>query len=203
MNWLKGLFGEQTDWGGFYGLAEEAPPGNDGLMLIPYFSGANAPYWDLNARGVMVGLLLDHGRPHLVRAVIEGLAYETRRTIESMEKGTGSLVSEARMYGGSARSDTWNQIFSDILGVKVCTLDTSETTALGAAICAAKGTGIYSDFAEAVQNMVRVRREFDPEPGRQGLYGELFDEVYRKLYDKVSGLIQNLSERTTKMTQEV
>ena len=201
MNWLKGLFGVETEWGAFYGLAGEAPPGNDGLMLIPYFSGANAPYWDLNARGVMVGLLLDHGRPHLVRAVIEGLAYESRRIIEAMEAGTGGPVSEARMYGGSARSDVWNQTFSDVLGVKVSTLDTSETTALGAAICAAKGTGMYPGFSEAVQNMVGVNREYFPDPRRQSLYGELFDEVYRKLYDQVSGLVRALSERTVKSNQ--
>ncbi len=198
MSWLKGLFGVETEWGEFYGLAEQAPAGSDGLMLVPYFSGANAPYWDLKARGVVAGLLLDHGRPHLVRAVIEGLAFESRRMIEAMERGTGSRVSEARLYGGSARSDTWNQIFADVLGVPVSTLETSETTALGAAICAAKGTGLYAGFAEALQNMVRVDRVYHPDPGRHELYTELFDQVYGKLYDQVSELIRNLSERTTK-----
>ena len=209
MNWLKELFaaedkgtGGEIDWGRFYGLAEQAPPGNDGLMLIPYFSGANAPYWDLNARGIIFGLLLDHGKYHFVRAVIEGLGYEIRRMIGSMRKGTGNSISEARMYGGSAKSDTWNQVFSDILGLKVCTLDTPETTALGAAICAAKGMGIYPDFPEAVKNMVRVRKEFYPVQERQRIYEELFNEVYVKFYDQVSGLIQNLSERTNRLGQQ-
>ncbi len=205
MNWLKELFGAgdeevggEIDWADFYGLAQQAPPGNSGLMLIPYFSGANAPYWDLEARGIIFGLLLDHGKPHFIRAVIEGLGYETRRMLESMRKGTGNTVREARMYGGSARSDTWNQVFSDVLGLKVCTLDTPETTALGAAICAAKGMGLYPDFPEAVKNMVRVKKEYYPVQERQRLYEELFDEVYIKFYDRVRGLIQNLSERTSR-----
>ena len=208
MNWLKKLFldederpGGEMDWGRFYGLAENAPPGNSGLMLIPYFSGANAPYWDLNARGVILGLLLDHTKSHFVRAVIEGLGYETRRMIELMRQGAGDSISEVRMYGGSAKSDTWNQVFSDILGLKVCTMDTPETTALGAAICAAKGMGLYPDFPEAVRNMARVGKEFYPQKERQGMYGDLFNEVYVRFYDQVNGLIQKLSERTSRTDQ--
>ncbi len=209
MNWLKKLFlgeeqraGGEIDWGRFYGLAENAPPGNSGLMLIPYFSGANAPYWDLNARGVIFGLLLDHTKSHFVRAVIEGLGYETRRMLELMKKGRGDSLSEVRMYGGSAKSDTWNQVFSDILGLKVCTMDTPETTALGAAICAAKGMGLYPDFPEAVRSMARVGREFYPDKERQRIYEDLFNEVYVRFYDQVNRLIQELSERTSRLGQK-
>ena len=76
MNWLKETFTlkeddqNDHDWEAFYNLAAGAPPGNWGLTLIPYFSGATAPYWDLDARGVMFGFLMDHGKPHIVRAIM-------------------------------------------------------------------------------------------------------------------------------------
>jgi xylulokinase len=207
MNWLYKTFshGGETerneDWEAFYNMAADVPPGNWGLMLIPYFSGATAPYWDLDARGVMFGFLMDHSKAHMVRAVMEGLAYETRRQIGFMEKGTGIPISEVRMYGGSARSDLWNQIFSDILGVKLCTTKTVETTALGAAICAAAGVGIYKDIEEAASRMVHLKKEYIPRTDLRLLYDRLYHEVYCNFYDRVqdvihmaSGIIKEQSE---------
>lgn len=200
MGWLRQTFSqggkdpEAGDWEAFYNLAKEAPAGNWGLMLIPYFSGATAPYWDLDARGIMFGFLMDHSRANLIRAVMEGLAYETRRQMGFMEKGTGVPVSEARMYGGSAKSDLWNQIFADILGVRVCTTKTAETTALGAAICAAKGVGLYPTLEEAAKKMVRVAGQYSPDGKTRSLYDRLYHEVYSQFYDRVYDLIRHASE---------
>jgi len=199
MNWLNAAFshGEETEsagnWEAFYNLADAAPPGNWGLMLIPYFSGATAPYWDLEARGVMFGFLMDHSRAHMVRAVMEGLAYETRRQMGFMEKGTGIPIAEVRMYGGSARSDLWNQIFCDILGIKLCTTKTVETTALGAAICAAAGVGIYTGIDDAAGHMVQVKKVYLPRADRRPLYDRLYHEVYCKFYDRVQDVIHTAS----------
>jgi xylulokinase len=117
-----------------------------------------------------------------------------------MEKGTGIPISEVRMYGGSARSDLWNQIFSDILGIKLCTTKTVETTALGAAICAAAGVGIYASIDDAACHMVQVKKEYLPRADRRHLYDRLYHEVYCKFYDRVqdvvhtaSGIIKELS----------
>ena len=208
MNWLKETFSLQEDdqgdhdWEAFYNLAAGAPPGNWGLTLIPYFSGATAPYWDLDARGVMFGFLMDHGKSHMVRAIMEGLAYETRRQMGFMENGTGIPISEIRMYGGSARSDLWNQVFADISGVKLCTTETVETTALGAAICAAAGVGIYSSIEEAANHMVQVKKEYRPDSGHRQLYDRLYHKVYCKFYDRVhdlsheaSGIIKEYSQK--------
>ena len=110
-----------------------------------------------------------------------------------MEKGTGIKISEVRMYGGSARSELWNQIFVDILGIKVCSTKTVETTALGAAICAASGAGIYSNIEEAADYMVQVKREYSPNATNHQLYDRLYHEVYCKFYDRVHDLIHNAS----------
>ncbi len=204
MSWFKDNFAAQgvestqeqgkDVWDKLYNLAARVPPGNEGLMLIPYYSGASSPYRDLMARGVIFGFLLDHGKSHLVRAILEGLAFESRRKKEFMEKGSGIPITGVRMYGGSAKSPVWNQIFADVLGVKVCTLKTPETTALGAAICAAIGGKVYSSFQEAVKKMVHVDRTFLPDFGKREIYDNLYSQVYSKFYDRVQDLVHTASE---------
>ena len=170
MNWYRSHFAapqgteqipsELPDWPAVYGLASQAPSGNHGVMLVPYFQGANAPYWDQEARGVIVGLHIGFGKPHLVRAIIEGMAYETRRATELMTTGEGSLVEEIRMYGGSARSEIWNQVFADVFNKPLAVPDTEEATAKGAAICASIACGMYTGFSEAVHGMVKIRASY-------------------------------------------
>ena len=203
MIWYRDNFGHEevraaresgeNVWSKIYGLAAELPAGNTGLMLIPYFAGASGPYWDLRARGIMFGFLEAHGRPHFVRAVMEGQAYESRRIIELIEQGTGRKVTELRMYGGSAVSDLWNQMFADVLNIPVCTTHSAETTSLGAAICAARGAGIYDTVGEAVGQMVQVKDTYEPVPDNVAVYEDLFSRVYRHFYDRVQDLVHEVS----------
>lgn len=203
MRWFKDNFAsreieiarkEKRDlWEVIYNEASQIPAGNLGLMMVPYLGGAGAPYWDLNARGVLFGIMLDHGRSHLVRAIMEGLSYETRRAMELIIKGTGAEIKEVRMYGGSSRSDIWNQIFADILDLSVYTTKTTETTALGAAICAAVGSGVYDTMEQAVEEMVHIDREYCPIDKNRKLYNKLYGQVYRQFYDKVYKLVRKSS----------
>ncbi len=87
----------------------------------------------------------------------------------------------------------WNQTFADILGVELCTLKTPETTALGAAICAAKGGKVYLSFQEGVEKMVYIDRRFLPDPHKIRLYDKLYSEVFSKFYDRVQDLIHTSS----------
>lgn len=175
-------------WPEVYGLAAEAPPGNDGVMLVPYFQGVNAPYWDQDARGLLFGMHVGFGKPHLVRAIIEGVAYEARRSAELMTAGSGIAVEEIRMYGGSARSDHWNQAFADVLDRPLVVPDTEEATAKGAAICAAVACGVHADFTTAVRAMVRVRARYQPDQDRAARYDNLYRTGYAKLYDRLADL---------------
>ena len=125
MKWYRNTFGQVEDleaqktgkniWEIIYGLSQEAPVGNVGLFLVPYFHGSMAPYWSLDGRAALLGLSTDHGRPGLIRAVIEGLAYEARRTCEMMEEDMDEPIETVINYGGSARSRIWNQTFADVL----------------------------------------------------------------------------------------
>lgn len=195
MKWYRDNFGyleveeartkDKNIWEVIYSKANEAPVGNIGLILIPYYNGASAPYWDLRARGIIAGLLENHGRPHIVRAILEGQAYETRKMADLISSDTGIPIREIRMYGGSAVSDIWNQTFSDCLNVKVTTTDNAEATSLGAAICAAVGVGLYSNDRQAVNNMVRIKKEYEPNDENYKIYSKYYEEVYKDFYDKI------------------
>ncbi len=203
MIWYRDNFGtneieeakskDKNVWEVIYNKAKEAPAGSVGMMMVPYFAGASGPFWDVRARGVITGMLETHNRSHLIRSIIEGQAYESRRIIEAMEKVTGFKLKEVRMYGGSAVSDIFNQIFSDILSVPVVTTGTPEATSLGAAICAARGSGIYGDFREAARNMVKIKKRFEPDPKNSGLYDELYNEVYYNIYNRLKDLMHKTS----------
>jgi xylulokinase len=203
MNWYKQHFGDReiaeaahtgnSVWEVMHEVAAEAPVGNDGMMIVPYFQGANGPYWDQDARAMIVGMHADFGRAHLLRGLIEGLAYESRREAELMVAGTGTAVREIRMYGGSAKSNLWNQTFADVFNTPLHVPETSEATALGAAICAAVGSKLYQNFEQAVDNMVRITRSYPPIPQHVQRYEELYREVYVKLYDRIHDLTQLFS----------
>jgi xylulokinase len=174
-------------------LIEATPPGNLGLLLVPYLRGANGPFWDSRARGLLAGLRLDHGRAHLARALLEGLAYEARRIMETMESASAEHIDDIRMYGGSSKSRQWNQTFADVLNrpVRVTALD--EPPTLGAAIAAGVGVGIYQDMRQAAGAMVHVRQTFEPRPEYAGLHARLYGEVYRHLYAALAELMSRAS----------
>ena len=192
---------ESELWDMLYDLASEAPPGNLGLMLVPYLRGANGPLWDPRARGVLVGLMTDHSRPHLMRALLEGLAYESRRILESMEKGTGVPVHSVRTYGGASQNDVWNTIFADVLGRLVTVTTDPAPVSLGAAIIAGYGVELYRNPIDAARRMVQVRKSYEPNLDRAALYDELYHEVYVHLYERVGDLMAHASRITTHASQ--
>ena len=198
MKWLKNdiLQDASINWENFYNLAGNCAPGNLGMTIVPYFQGVEAPYWDARSRGVIYGLGIDHKKEHFVRGIIEGLAYETRLLIGLMKNSTGLPIENIRMYGGSAQSDVWNRIFADITGCEVIVPENIQTTAIGAAICAAAGVGWYKDIGEAARNMVTIARSYRPDGENKSLYDDLFKQIYQPFYGRVVDLMHNLSAIT-------
>ncbi|MCP4397235.1 MAG: hypothetical protein GY801_08060 [bacterium] len=203
INWYKKNFGAseilraeregKSVWDLIYQTAAEGPAGNRGMIVVPYFQGANGPYWNLEARGMMFGLHSDYGRSFLVRGLIEGLAYESRREAELMETGIESAIRQIKMYGGSAKSDLWNQIFADVFNKPVQVPDSNEATALGAAICAAVACGMHESFKEAVEAMVRIKKRYEPIPQHVNVYEKFYQEVYLELYERVRDLSRTVA----------
>jgi xylulokinase len=167
-------------------------PGSNGLVFLPYMSGERSPIWNPNARGVFFGLSYDKTRSHMARAVMEGCAFALRHNIEVAEDA-GAIVSRLISVGGAANSDVWTQIKADVTGKEIIVSYSDDATALGAALLAGVGTGVYKDFQEAVKNTVRIRKKYIPNQGNFKIYKDLYD-IYRELYDKLEGTYNKIAE---------
>lgn len=161
--------------------ATRAPAGSGGLVFLPYLSGERAPLWDAQAQGVLFGLSTDHGRPHILRAVLEGVAFSARHLLEEIETAAGMHPRELKSSGGGTQSDLWCQIKADVLGQSICRLKVAESGILGAALMAGVGTELLPDLAAAAKSMVHVDRVFTPDAERGRHYDELYG-IYRSLY---------------------
>ncbi len=160
--------------------AAAAPPGAEGLLFLPYLTGERCPHPDPNARGAFVGLTLRHGKGHLVRAVLEGVSYGLRDSLELI-KGLGVPIEQVRASGGGARSPLWRQIQADIFGTELVLINVTEGAAFGAALLAGVGAGVYRDVREAVDAAVRVVSSTTPDPAAAQAYEALYP-LYRGLY---------------------
>lgn len=207
--WLYGgamnATGKALDWlrddvvdGGFttqdlIAEAAETPPGAAGLVFLPYLAGERSPIWDPTARGVFAGLTLDHRRAHLVRAVLEAAALAIRH-VAAPTRAVGIEVRELRVSGGPARSDVWNRIKADVLGVPVAVPAVVETAVLGAAVVAAVGVGDEPDLRAAMRRLVRIERRILPDPETAPTYDALF-EAYTELHPAVAPIVRRLHRR--------
>lgn len=136
-----------------------------GCHFIPALTGLGAPWWDPGARGAFVGLTGAVGRAHLVRAVVESIAYRTRDVMEAMERGSGVRFTELRVDGGASRLDQLCQFQADVLGIPVTRSASVEATAIGAAMLAAVGAGLI-DGIDSIETTWTAGRRFEPaEPG--------------------------------------
>lgn len=138
-----------------------AVPSTLGVYVVPAFVGLGAPYWDADARGAMVGLTRGVTRAHIVRAVLEGIAYQTRDVVEAMAEETGERLKVLRVDGGAAANDFLMQFQADILDVEVERPKVVETTGMGAAFLAGLGVGVWAS-AEEVERLRKVDRRFRP-----------------------------------------
>jgi len=150
---------------GFADLVEEAasvPAGSDGLLFLPYLTGERTPHPDPRARGAFVGLTIHHRRPHLTRAVLEGVAFGLRDSLE-LTRNLGVPVSAPiRATGGGSRGALWRRILADVFREPMATTSTSEGAAQGAAMLAAVGVGWFASVEEACRELVRLGDVIEP-----------------------------------------
>lgn len=144
----------------------------NGVYLVPAFAGMGAPYWDMYARGAILGLTRGAGKEHIIRAAEEAIAYQSKDVLDVMEKDSGIDLKKIKVDGGAAGDNFLMQFQSDILGVSVIRPEIIETTALGAAYLAGLATGVWRDKKEITRNWKR-NREFTP---------SMDEETRKKLY---------------------
>jgi len=179
----------------FEELVEASPPGSMGLMVQPYWM-PGVRYPGPEAKGAMVGFGDVHGRAHVYRAILEGLAYGLREGAERAVRRGGVSLRELRVSGGGSQSRAAVQLFADVFGLPTTRPHTHEAAGLGAAIDVMLGLGIHADPIDAVAAMVRVGETFEPDPTANRLYEDLYRSVYRPMYDRLRPLYREIRRIT-------
>jgi xylulokinase len=179
LRWFRDQFGAGADDSRdpYVRLTEEAArivPGANGLVWTPYLMGERTPHLDPHARAALVGLTASHTRAHVVRAILEGVAFSLRDTFEIF-KEMEVPVQEIRLGGGGARSELWRQIQADVYGRVVKTVEAEEGAAYGAALLAGVGAGAWPSVDAACDSVVRIRSAVTPNPET----AEVLDNHYR------------------------
>jgi xylulokinase len=173
--------------------AAKIPAGSDSLLFLPYLSGERTPYPDPNARGVFFGLNLEHTRAAMARAVIEGVSFGLRDSLELI-LSLGVPVRQIRLTGGGARSVLWQQILADVLEQSVHVVNATQGAAFGAALLAGVGAGIFTSVEDACNKTIRARPAATP--GKDAETYQRNYPGYRALYAALKGEFQKLAERS-------
>jgi xylulokinase len=167
-------------------LAAGVPPGAEGLTMLPHLAGAFSPEYEPAASGVFYGFTLHHGKPHFVRAVLEGVAFMLRRNLELLA-GAGAVAAEIRSHGGGSRSTLWNQIKADACGLPVVTLGGDDAAVRGDAMIAGVAAGVFPDLSTASAAMVMIKDRYEPDPVAKAAYEDAYGR-YLRLFDALRPL---------------
>jgi xylulokinase len=193
LRWFRDQFGAGPSDGRdpYERLTEEAsqiPPGSDGLLWAPYLMGERTPHLDPNARGGLIGLTASHTRGHVIRAILEGVAFSLKDTFTLFAE-MSVPVNRIRLGGGGARSALWRQIQADVYGREVEIVEAEEGAAYGAAILAGVGAGCWPSVDEACNKVIRVAQVVAPQPAGMEMMARRY-EAYRKMYAAIRSVLQ-------------
>ncbi len=172
--------------------AEKVAAGSEGLVYLPYLMGERTPHLDPNARGVFFGISARHEKPAFIRAIMEGVVYSLKDCLEII-KEMGVNITEVRASGGGGKSPLWRQLQADAFGSDITTINSAEGPALGVALLAGVGTGIYGSVAEACDAVISVK-------SRQAANMEL-NSVYNGYYRLYGSLYNALKENFTQLSK--
>ena len=193
LRWFRDNFGAGDDDGRdpYERLSEEAataPAGADGVFWTPYLMGERAPHLDPRARATLTGLAANHTRSHIIRAILEGVAFSLRDTLAIFTE-IGVPCEKIRLGGGGARSKLWRQIQADVYGQNVELAEVEEGAAYGAALLAGVGINVWPTVEEACSATVRVRETIEPNPATVALMNEQYQR-FQQIYPALRGLSQ-------------
>jgi gluconokinase len=172
-------------------IAAQAPPGSDGLVMLPYLLSERAPHWSTLARGAYVGLTRGHRREHLVRAAIEGVCQQLALVLASL-RDAGNEVREIRATGGFARSDLWRQMLCDALGQPVGFPEGHQGSGFGAALLGMEALGLIASFDRAAE-LIGIDETREPDPAAAATYAAM-QPIFASLYDALAPAFQQLRD---------
>lgn len=191
LRWYRDALAPGTDFGDLLIPAADVPAGSEGLLFLPYLTGERTPHPDPLARGGFIGLTVRHGQPHLTRAVLEGVAFGLRDSLELMRGAGLASITQVRASGGGLRSPLWRQILADVLQAEIVTVNTTEGAAYGAAVLALVGAGVFNSVEEACAKLVQVTGKTEP-GGDTAVYDQLYP-LYQGLYPALKPTFAGLS----------
>lgn len=161
--------------------AECVPAGSEGLQFLPYLSGERTPYPDPLARGAFIGLTLRHGRGHMTRAVLEGVAFGLKDSFTLIQNAGLGEIRQVRASGGGTKGALWRQILASVLEAELVTVNTTEGAAYGAALLAGVGAGNWPDVVTACREAIKITGSTRPNPVQVEAYRKAYP-LYRELY---------------------
>ena len=173
-------------------LAKDSPIGANRLLYLPYLMGERTPHLDPDCRGVFFGLSAMHTRGDLVRAVLEGISYSLKDCLDILD-GMGAKPESMLLTGGGARSPFWRQMLSDVFDCPATTIQASEGPALGVAILAGVGAGMYGSVEAACDRMIKTGEGLSPDPKATQVYAD-YHKLYVKLYPALKDLYKQLKQ---------
>jgi xylulokinase len=171
--------------------AAKAPAGSEGLIFLPYLTGERTPYPDPNARGVFFGITLRSDKSHFVRSVLEGVAYGLKDSFSILEE-MKVPIAQVRASGGGAKSALWRQIQADVMGYDHVTINIDEGPALGVALLAGVGTGIYPSVEKACRSVIKVDSTTNSDSEAKKTYDKYY-KVYGSLYASLKDNFESVS----------
>ena len=173
--------------------AGKVPAGCEGLLFLPYLTGERCPYPDPNARGVFFGISLKHTKAHLIRAVMEGVTFGLKDSVEIMKEIHLPLGRSFRTSGGGGKSKFWCRMQADIFNKSIVRLTSEEGPSFGAAILAGVGTGVYENVPSACKNLLKKHDSFAPRKGNIPVYEKIYP-LYQELYFRLKKSFDTLSK---------
>ena len=187
LRWLRDTVAPGEDYGTLTAEAAKVPAGSEGLLWTPYLLGERTPHLDSTARAAFVGLTAGHTRAHLVRAVLEGVAYSLKDTFTLFAE-LGIPVKGVRLGGGGARGPLWREIQAAVYRYTTDVLVAEEGGAFGAALLAGVGAGVWPDLEAACGEAIEVAQQIEPDPTLAERYSKGY-EAYRKVYPALRGIV--------------
>lgn len=181
LQWYRDTLAPSMSFDDLLKEAESVPPGSEGLLFLPYLSGERTPHPDPLARGAFIGLTLRHGRGHLTRAVLEGVAFGLKDSFMLIQNaGLGEII-QVRASGGGTKGALWRQILASVLEAELVTVNTTEGAAFGAALLAGVEAGAWADVEAACKAAVKLTGSTMPNAAQVEAYRPAY-RLYRELY---------------------
>jgi xylulokinase len=174
-------------------LLAEMPPNPSGILVLPHFAPTGPPAFISDSSGLIAGVRLETSRGEILKGILEGITFYLKECVDSLPP-TEIEIAEYRVAGGGSKSDRWVQLCADILGRRFVRPAITEAGALGAAVIAGVGSGLFPSFESGVEAMVRLERTFEPDSHQHRLYADWF-ELYKQLWPTTAQYLRALASR--------